>query len=56
MGRVIKIILVILLLLTSGALAAMYFDVVTPPQFVKKICISKVLTDDQKDKRIKDKL
>ena len=54
MGRVIKIILVILLLLTSGALAAMYFDVVTPPQFVKKIpVLGKVLTDDQKDKKDK---
>ncbi len=54
MGRVIKIILLVVLLLISGAFAAMYFDVVKPPQFIKNIpIIGKVLTEDQKDKKDK---
>jgi len=52
MGRVIKIILLVVLMMISGAFAAMYFDVVKPPKFIKNIpIIGKVLTEDQKDKK-----
>ena len=54
MGRVIRIILLIILLLASGAFAAMYFDVVEPPQFIEKIpVLGKVLSEDQKEAKVK---
>ena len=54
MGMVIRIILLIILLLASGAFAAMYFDVVEPPQFIEKIpVLGKVLSEDQKEAKVK---